>query len=333
MHPFLAYLTWNLDPVIAHLGPVTPRWYGIFFMSGFVVCTYILTHIYRSERLSPRWVDVITIYMLVGTIVGARVGHVLFYEPEILARDGFMELFKVWHGGLASHGATIGILLACWLFARNNKFDYLWVLDRIVIVVGVGGALIRTGNFMNSEIVGHPSTAPWAVVFPRDTDHWVHAEPGKPVPAGTVAVQAIKDENGEYQFTTQPVSGVVAPSANLAVPRHPTQLYAALFCVLLVSLLYYLWNRTKDRTPRGLLFGLFVVLLFTQRFLGEFLTEAQVDFEKNNLLNQGQILSIPMIIIGIWVLWRAGKNPENPYGYAPRDLEESDATPVVKAAK
>jgi prolipoprotein diacylglyceryl transferase len=230
----------------------------------------------------------------------------------------------IWHGGLASHGATIGILFACWLFARRNKFDYLWVLDRIVIVVGIGGALIRIGNFMNSEIVGRPSTAPWAVVFPRDTEHWVHAEPGQPVPAGTVQVQAVKGANGETEFTTQPVSGVVDPAANLAVPRHPTQLYEALFCVLLVALLYSLWNRTKERTPRGLLFGLFVVLLFTQRFLGEFLKEAQVDFEKDNLLNQGQVLSLPLILVGIWVLWRAGKDPNNPYGYAPRDLEAEE---------
>ena len=329
----LAYLVWDLNPIIAHIGPVTPRWYGLFFMSGFVVGTFILNHIYRSERVSTRWVDVITIYMLVGTIVGARVGHVLFYEPEILAREGFMELFKVWHGGLASHGATIGILLACWLFSRNNKFDYLWVLDRIVIVVGVGGALIRMGNFMNSEIVGHPTTVPWAVVFPRDTEHLVSPAPGQAVPAGSVAVQVTRVANEEPTFTWQPVTGVAAPDAKIAVPRHPTQLYEALFCGLLVTLLYALWNRYKERTPRGLLFGLFVVLLFTQRFLGEFLKEAQVDFEKDNLLNQGQILSIPMILIGIWVLWRAGKNPENPHGYAPRDLEEPAATPAQTTAK
>ena len=338
MHSLLAYLVWNLDPIIAHIGPLTPRWYGLFFMSGFVVGTFVLNHIYRSERVSTRWVDVITIYMLVGTIVGARVGHVLFYEPEILAKQGFLELFKVWHGGLASHGATIGILLACWLFARRHKFDYLWVLDRIVIVVGIGGALIRTGNFMNSEIVGHPSTAPWAVVFPRDVEHWVRFAPGQPVPAGSVVVQVVKSsapgaEKEDASYETQPVTGPVAPDATVAVPRHPTQLYEALFCVLLVSLLYYLWNRTKERTPRGLLFGLFVVLLFTQRFLGEFLKETQVDFEKDNLLNQGQILSIPMVLIGIWVLWRAGKNPTNPYGYAPRDLEEEDAREALARAE
>jgi prolipoprotein diacylglyceryl transferase len=290
MLPFLAAIYWNVDPIIHafgpwtvfgyELGPITLRWYGLFFMLPFVLGTFVLTHIYRSERTSPQWVDVITIYMLIGTIVGARLGHMLFYDFDELVKDP-MVVFRIWQGGLASHGATIGILLACWLFARNNKFDYLWVLDRIVIVVALGGACIRTGNLMNSEIVGKPTDVPWAFIFPRDIEHLV---------------------------------------GGVAVPRHPTQLYEALFCVFLLVLLYSMWNRTKDRTPRGQLFGLFVVLLFTQRFLGEFLKENQVAFEDGNLFNQGQLLSIPLIFVGIWVLWRAGKDPKNPYGYAPRDL-------------
>ncbi|WP_310397256.1 prolipoprotein diacylglyceryl transferase [Hymenobacter sp.] len=284
MLPFLAGVTWNVDPVIAHLGPLTLRWYGLFFMLPFVLGTFILNHIYRSERTSPQWVDVITIYMLVGTIVGARLGHMLFYDFDALVADPLV-VFRIWQGGLASHGATIGILLACWLFARNNKFDYLWVLDRIVIVVALGGACIRTGNLMNSEIVGKPTDVPWAFLFPRDTEHLI---------------------------------------AGVAVPRHPTQIYEALFCVFLLVLLYSMWNRTRERTPRGQLFGLFVVLLFTQRFLGEYLKENQVAFEDGNLFNQGQLLSIPLIFVGIWVLWRAGKDPQNPYGYAPRDLAEKE---------
>jgi len=328
MSPFLAAIFWNVNPIIAHLGPVTLRWYGLFFMLPFVVGTFILTHIYRSERVSPQWVDVITIYMLIGTIVGARLGHVLFYEPEILQEKGFLELFKVWHGGLASHGATIGILFACWLFARNNKFDYLWVLDRIVIVVALGGACIRTGNLMNSEIVGKPTNVPWAFVFPRDGEHLKQFTPGQPVPAGSYAVQRIAspEEGREPTVKGQPITDVAAPGTEVAVPRHPTQIYEALFCIFLLALLYAMWNRTKERTPRGQLFGLFVVLLFIQRFLGEYLKENQVSFEDGHLFNQGQLLSVPLIFIGIWVLWRAGKDPENPYGYAPRDLgKEGDA--------
>ena len=293
MLPFLAAIYWNVDPVIAHLGPITLRWYGLFFMLPFVLGTFVLTHIYRSERTSPQWVDVITIYVLIGTIVGARLGHMLFYDFEALMADPIV-VFKIWQGGLASHGATIGILLACWLFARNNKFDYLWVLDRIVIVVALGGACIRTGNLMNSEIVGKPTSVPWAFIFPRDVEHLIQG---------------------------------------VAVPRHPTQIYEALFCIFLLVLLYTMWNRTKERTPRGQLFGIFVVLLFTQRFLGEYLKENQVAFENGHLFNQGQLLSIPMIVIGIWVLWRAGKDPQSPYGYAPRDLGQEAAAASLPPAQ
>ena len=331
MLPFLAAVFWNVNPIIAHIGPVTLRWYGLFFMLPFVVGTFILTHMYRSERVSPQWVDVITIYMLIGTIVGARLGHMLFYDFEALKADP-MVVFKIWQGGLASHGATLGILFACWLFARNNKFDYLWVLDRIVIVVALGGACIRTGNLMNSEIVGKPTTAPWGFVFPRDAEHLLPAT--RPLPAGAVQVAALpvrfKDGTSSYQL--QPEGTPVAADAPMAVPRHPTQIYESLFCIFLLALLYSMWNRTKERTPRGQLFGLFVVLLFTQRFLGEYLKENQVAFENGHLFNQGQLLSIPLIFIGIWVLWRAGKDPENPYGYAPRDLGKAgDTQPALEA--
>ncbi|QNP52677.1 prolipoprotein diacylglyceryl transferase [Hymenobacter qilianensis] len=277
MTSLLAYITWDVAPEIVKIGPLTLRWYGLLFMSGFVLGTFVLSHIYRSERVSPQWVDVITIYMLVGTIVGARLGHCLFYDPGYYLAHP-LDILKIWEGGLASHGATLGILLAVWLFSRNNKFDYLWTLDRIVIVVALGGALIRLGNLFNSEIFGHETTVPWAFKFVRDTEHLV---------------------NG------------------VAVPRHPTQIYESLFCVFLLVLLYLMWNRTKEKTPRGQLFGLFVVLLFTFRFLVEFLKEDQSDFESGMVLNMGQILSIPLIFMGLWVLLRAGKWPNNPFGFAP----------------
>jgi phosphatidylglycerol:prolipoprotein diacylglycerol transferase len=301
MTSLLAYINWGVSPIIAQLGPLTLRWYGLFFMSGFVVGTFILTHIYKSERVSPRWVDVITIYMLVGTIVGARLGHCLFYDPWYYLSHP-LEILKIWEGGLASHGATIGILVATWLFARNNKFDYLWVLDRIVLVVAVGGGLIRLGNLMNSEIIGKVTDVPWAFVFTKYNE--IHNT------TGTIPLE----------------------------PRHATQLYEALFCAVLFAFLYFLWNRMKEHTPRGLIFGLFVVLLFTQRFLGEFLKENQEGWEgrlqQATGMNMGQMLSVPLVLIGLWVLWRAGKDPNNPYGYAPRDLgqdEENAKTPSVRA--
>jgi prolipoprotein diacylglyceryl transferase len=288
MLSYLAYITWTASPIIAKLGPITLRWYGLLFMSGFVVGTFVLTHIYKSERVSPRWVDVITVYMLIGTVIGARLGHCLFYDPDYYLSHP-LEILKIWEGGLASHGATLGILLAVWLFSRNNKFDYLWTLDRIVIVVASGGALIRLGNLFNSEIIGRVTDVPWAFKFARYNE--IH-----------------------HELTNIPNE-----------LRHPTQIYESLFCVFLFVMLYGMWNRTRERTPRGLLFGLFVVLLFTFRFLVEFLKENQVDFENGLPLNMGQILSIPLIFVGIWVVLRAGKWPGNPFGYAPRDLEEQEA--------
>jgi len=284
----LAYITWTASPIIAQLGPLTLRWYGLLFMSGFVIGTFVLTHIYKSERVSPRWVDVITVYMLIGTVVGARLGHCLFYDPDYYLAHP-LDILKIWEGGLASHGATLGILLAVWLFSRNNKFDYLWTLDRIVIVVASGGAMIRLGNLFNSEIIGRQTDVPWAFKFARYNE--IH-----------------------HELTNIPNE-----------LRHPTQIYESLFCVFLFVLLYAMWNRTRERTPRGLLFGLFVVLLFTFRFLVEFLKENQVDFENSLPLNMGQLLSIPLIFIGLWVVFKAGKWPDNPFGYAPRDLDQESA--------
>ncbi|MCR5887096.1 prolipoprotein diacylglyceryl transferase [Hymenobacter sp. J193] len=319
----LAFIIWEQSPIIAQLGPLTLRWYGVLFALGFVFGSFILTHIYKAERVSERWVDVITIYMIAGTVLGARLGHVLFYSPEYyLTSEHFLEIFKIWEGGLASHGATLGILLAVWLFSRRNKFDYLWVLDRIVIVVAVGGACIRLGNLMNSEIVGRPTDVPWAFVFPRDTEHLQQANPGQTVPAGSVLVRRIQNPDKTMSIETAPAGATVTAPTEVAVPRHPTQIYESLFCVFLFVLLYGLWNKYKDRTPRGLLFGLFVVLLFSFRFLVEFLKEDQVDFEKGMALNMGQWLSIPMIFVGFWVLFRAGKDPNNRYGYAVRTTDE-----------
>ena len=338
MHSVLAYITWNVSPIIAHLGPLLLRWYGVLFALGFVIGSFVLTHIYKSEGVRPYWVDVITFYMVVGTVLGARLGHVFFYQPDYYLQHP-LEILKIWEGGLASHGATIGILLATFIFSVRNKFDYLWVLDRIVIVVAIGGACIRLGNLMNSEIVGKPTDAPWAFVFPRDdAEHLRHFAADQMPPAGSVVVTREQvPGQAVAQVTATPVTGPVSPTADVAVPRHPTQIYESLFCVFLLVLLYGLWNKYKERTPRGLLFGLFVVLLFTFRLGVEYLKENQVDAESGIIaqyhLNIGQLLSIPFILIGLWVLLRAGKDPKNPYGYAPRDLaaEEEAERQKVKS--
>lgn len=268
-------IVWNVSPEIFDFGFFALRWYGLLFALGFVFGQRILTRIYIAEGRTEQDVDIITLYMIVGTVLGARLGHCLFYEPEVYLRDP-IRILKIWEGGLASHGATIGILLSLFLFSRKYKFDYLWVLDRIVIVVALGGSLIRLGNLFNSEIIGKPTTLPWAFKF---------------------------EKNNEI------INGV---QASLQA-RHPAQLYESISTFLLFLFLYFLWNRRKSLTPRGLLFGLFVVILFTLRFLYEFLKENQVDKEDYLLntigMNIGQLLSIPLILVGLFILIRAITKP------------------------
>jgi prolipoprotein diacylglyceryl transferase len=276
----LTYINWNVSPEIFQLGPLSIRWYGLLFALGFVFGQRILAKIYLAEGRTEKDVDVITMYMIVGTVLGARLGHCLFYEPEYFLKHP-IEILKIWHGGLASHGATVGILLSLYLFSRKYKFNYLWVLDRIVIVVALGGALIRLGNLMNSEIIGKVTDVPWAFRFLQ---------------------------NDEI------INGVAASLQ----PRHPAQLYESISTFIIFLLTYWLWSKRKALTPNGSIFGFFVVVLFTLRFLYEFLKENQVDTEDYLLqtigMNIGQLLSIPLVIIGLIILIRAYKNPK--YGYA-----------------
>lgn len=262
----LNYITWDVSPSIFSIGSFEVRWYGLLFALAFVFGQRILTKIYVAEGRTEGDVDVITLYMIIGTVVGARLGHTLFYQPEYYLSNP-IEILKIWEGGLASHGATIGILLALWLFSRKQKFDYMWVLDRIVIVVALGGTLIRLGNLMNSEIFGRPTDLPWGFIFVRQS---------------------------EYSH----------------VPRHPTQLYESLSVFLLFVLLYWLWKKYKEALPRGLLFGIFVTALFLFRFLVEFLKEDQVAKEATMALNIGQQLSIPLILIGLIILFLVWRNPK-----------------------
>ncbi len=266
MMNLLNYITWDVNPEIFNIGFLSVRWYGLLFALGFVIGQRILSKIYVAEGRTEGDVDVITLYMIIGTVVGARLGHTLFYAPDYYLSNP-IEILKIWEGGLASHGATIGILLALWIFSRRQKFDYMWVLDRIVIVVALGGALIRLGNLMNSEIFGKPTDVPWAFIFVR---------------------------NNEFSH----------------VPRHPTQLYESLSVFLLFVLLYWLWKKYKEALPRGLLFGIFVTALFTFRLLVEFLKENQEDFENAMALNMGQILSIPLILIGLGILVKVWMSPK-----------------------
>ena len=253
----LNYIQWGVSPEIFPGTWLPVRWYGLLFASGFFFGYIIMTRFFKHENLPIKLLDELATYMVIATVVGARLGHVLFYEPADFLKDP-IEIFKIWKGGLASHGAAIGILAALWLFSKKNNKTYYWTLDRIVIVVALAGFFIRMGNLMNSEIFGEPSTLPWAFVF---------------------------------------------KSSDL-IPRHPTQIYEGLSYLALFFVLHWYYWKTNGKPRPGLIFGLFLVLLFTIRFLIEFLKEPQVAFENTMPLNMGQLLSIPFIIIGFIIIFR-----------------------------
>ena len=251
-------IEWNIDPVLFTIGPVSPRWYGALFALSFIVSYRIMKVMFTDAGKPQKDLDSLTITMIVATIVGARLGHVLFYEPSIFLNNP-LETFAVWHGGLASHGGAIGIITGLWLFNRKRKgYGMMWLLDRLAIVAAVSGMLIRIGNFFNSEILGRASDVPWAIWFSR-----------------------------------------VDPTP---LARHPAQLYEALLCLVIFAILWWRYKQGDATNAPGRLIGLFMILLFIGRFVIEFWKEVQVDFEVGLPLDMGQILSIPFILVGGWLL-------------------------------
>lgn len=227
-------------------------------------------HIYKKEGRSRDEIDTLTIYMVVAAMVGARLGHVLFYDPVEYFKDP-LSILMIWEGGLASHGGAIGILIALYFFARKTHVNYLWIVDRLVIVSALTGCLIRLGNLMNSEMVGLPTTLPWGFIFTRIDD----------------------------------------------APRHPAQLYEAMYCFFLFVLLFWLWSTKRSQIKEGFLTGWFLIVLFTLRFVDEFFKINQVSFEDKMVLNMGQLLSIPFILLGMAILIWPRKKPDPLSGEVP----------------
>ena len=263
-------MEWNVNPTLIEIGPLTIRYYSLLFMIAFLCGYYLMLRIFTGEGKSRDDLEDLFIYVFFGTVVGARLGHVLFYSPLEYLKDP-LEILKVWHGGLASHGAAIGIPIALYLYVRKRSNQtLLWIFDRVAIVVALAGFFICLGNFFNHEIVGRETDLPWGVKF------LYHGTFPNPNPA--------------------------------AVPRHPSQLYESLAYLLIFGLLLWLYNRYKARTPQGLLIGLFFTLIFGFRFFVEFLKENQESWESSiPLLNMGQILSIPLVIIGLVLIFQSGK--------------------------
>jgi prolipoprotein diacylglyceryl transferase len=259
----LLAINWNIDPAILHIGGFELRWYSLLFVSGFILGWYIMKSFFVREKISTDLLDPMLYMLLICTIVGARLGHVIFYQPDYYFGSwaGFLEIFMPWKGGLASHGGTIALILGIWWYAKKygpkNDFDFVWTLDHIVIPVCFAACFIRLGNLFNSEIYGIPTNLPWGFVFER---------------------------NGE------------------TVPCHPTQLYEAGTYLLLGCFLMWLYWKKLDKVYRGTFVGIFMIVCFGSRFLIEFIKNDQVDFEADMLLNQGQLLSIPFVLLGIGLL-------------------------------
>ncbi len=175
----LSYITWNVSPEIFRVGNFAVRWYGVLFALGFAIGYFIMLNFFRKEKIPVRLLDQLTTYMVIATVIGARLGHCLFYEPAYYLSHP-LEIFKIWQGGLASHGAAVGILLALYIFSRKKKVSYWWTLDRIVTVTALAGFFIRMGNLMNSEIFGRPTTLPWGFIYVNASEASQRLQPRHP---------------------------------------------------------------------------------------------------------------------------------------------------------
>lgn len=274
----LSYITWDVNPELFTIFGREIRWYGLFWVIGLIVAVYIVQRIYNEEKLPQKWFDSLFMYMMLGIIVGARVGHCLFYEPAYYLANPIKILY-IWEGGLASHGGVLGIIIAVWLYSRNvTKKSMLWTFDRVIVPTGFTAAMIRLGNLMNHEIYGDVTSQPWGFRFIENVGAWK--------------------------------AGVAQPI--FSQPSHPTQIYEALVYFLVFAVTMYMFWNTDAKKKQGLLLGIAMIMIFLSRFFIEYIKEVQVESEilmrQNTGLILGQWLSIPFIIWGIWLVWNAYRN-------------------------
>jgi prolipoprotein diacylglyceryl transferase len=261
-----SFIRWNVDPELVSLGPIHIRYYGLLFAIGFYVGYMMLEKMYKHEKLPLQWAEKVFVYIVIATVVGARLGHVIFYGWPYYSQHP-AEILMVWKGGLASHGGALGILVALYIYSKKvTKKSMIWTLDRVVVPVAFVAVLIRLGNLMNSEIYGHETSLPWGFIFER---------------------------NGE------------------TVPKHPTQIYEALSYLVVFFVLRYMYWKTEAKDKLGLIFGTFLIGIFGARFFIEYVKEVQEPWEINMIdkigLDMGQLLSIPFVLFGTWLIWNALK--------------------------
>ena len=272
------FINWDISPEIFNLGGISIRYYGLLFAVAFILGYKVEEKMFKSEGLPMAWLDKLWLYVAIATIVGARLGHCIFYDwayysqhpLEMILPVRFSPEFKfTFYQGLASHGAAIGIIAGLWYYSRKvSKKSIFWILDRAVIPIALAGFFIRTGNLMNSEIVGLPTNMPWG-----------------------------------FRFMNSDLP-------NPELPRHPAQLYEAICYLFSFFVLMYLYWRTNVKKKMGFIFGAFLILIFSARFIIEFVKEVQEPWEAGMALNMGQILSIPFILAGIFMLWYSKKLPD-----------------------
>ena len=282
----LDYITWAANPDIIS-SPITVRWYGLMFAIGFIIGYEIVARIFKHEGAPERWLGILLIYVVIATIVGARLGHVFFYEWDVYSQNPIRILY-IWEGGLASHGGTIAIIIAIILYSIFvTKRSPLWTFDRLVIAIALVGGLIRLGNLFNSEIFGTATTLPWGFMFVRSRE-WHMLYEGQAV--------------------------------------HPTQIYEALCYFALFGLLMWMyWKKNAEERP-GLIFGVFMIGIFLPRFLIELIKNDQVAREATMSLNIGQQLSIPFILLGVGLIIYAMMRPKVHLTFPNRFADEKVTT-------
>lgn len=261
-----ASIVWDVNPVMFHLGSHEIRWYGLMWGIGFILAFEMVSRLFRREKYPENWADQLFVYSIVSVIVGARLGHCLFYQWDYYSAHP-LEILKIWEGGLASHGGTFALILALIVYSKKVTGKNLWWLfDRMIPAIAVVAMCIRFGNLMNSEIFGHATTLPWGMEFVRSRE-W----------------QMMYNANGEH------------------LACHPTQIYEMLYC--LIALVTSLWMYSRGMQRRiGLITGVGLLIFFGARFILEFMKNPQVAQEVGMTLNIGQLLSIPLILLGLYLI-------------------------------
>jgi prolipoprotein diacylglyceryl transferase len=283
----IAAINWDVSSEIFD-GYRTPNLYGLLFVTGLVLGYFVVKKMFKREGIHQDVLDKLVMYMVFGTIIGARLGHVFFYGPywdivdenQVVLERGYlshpMDILKVWEGGLASHGAAVAILILLYFFSKNVlKRPFLWILDRISAPIALGAGFIRLGNLVNHEMVGEVTTLPWG-----------------------------------FRFLHHDCSYPYLCSWDMIPIRHPAQLYESLcYFATFGVLLFLYWKKDLWKKP-GVVFGSFLILLFGARFIVEFVKLGQTMRDDYLVLNTGQILSIPLVLTGVYLLWKGLNNPE-----------------------